>query len=418
MLFRVSLEKQLVKAFSSGTDQYFDMNQLVDIQAARQNLSETAIATLEQLQNEFSTNEPQLNSATANVETIRDRLAREREGLANALKSELEGTGLTEEQIDQMSSMSIDQLLFVQSNEFVSESGDDGINEAGILRDAINRLDTGLERGRTPLNSFIQSLTGLQDDLAAAEKEVVQLKQSVTTAKEDIASMLQTGAGIEFANRFNLQRGNISTNFDKLGINQTEVLAEELASDVRQKLSSSDADRMLNAISENPVTFTRVAENWIRNDMELSTVAGAVPDDTHLSRMKYNEGHQADLSMITASIQIKGDPYWIENYASPRTRAEVYGRDRNYTSSLPNDASRNAGRNMIMVVENAVDDVDRFDNQKINNLFTWIYMVKGVMSTFSDGIFVQELDLIKIPYLDGYKANDEVETVEIAGDSQ
>ena len=397
IMFNVSLDQQLVKAFSSSQDQYFDVTSLVDQQVALEGLTAAKAAREAELGDELLRTAPQLESATRDRDSLRQSLARSRQGVVTSVSNELTAAGVDEDTASQIASLGIEEIMSIASGAGVSTGEGEDLGNLSVIRDVLGRM-----QDNRILDNFYDTIGSKIANLNRVNDNVKQLKSVLNSATAERNNILQTAIGSELSKQHNETRANINSNFAALNIGDSSVvLVEELGSDIRTQLTSSDAERMLFAITENPVQFTQVSETAMRGDNELRGIRGPDVNDTDLARMKYNEGHQANISMIKASMTIKGDPYWIESYSSPRTRAEVYGRDSNFTASLPNDSARNAGRNLVMVVENTLDDVDANDNQIISNLFTWIYLVKGVVSTFADGVFTQELDMMKFQYLDG-----------------
>lgn len=393
IMFNVSLEKQLIKTFNSATDSYFDVTSLIDQGAALDQLNDAAQVRLSDLRSEIDNVRPQLERTTSDRDSMRESLARTNAALKSDVSRELTASGIDEDTANQISALSLEQLMSVASGGGLSNAEGEDLGQTSIIKDVLARIN---------LDERFDIINAKNAILGRATESVSQFSSVLDSARSESANILQSGVGAALSESFNVSRANINTNFNNLNIgNQTSVLIEELGSDIRSRLTSTDAERMLYAISENPVTFNEVTEEWLRSNTELSGIKGADVNSTVFSRLKYNEGHQGSLSMIQASMVIKGDPFWLESYASPKTRAEVYGRDKNFSSSLPNDSTKNSGRNFVLVVENALADVDQFDNQNISNLFTWVYMVKDVTSTFVDGIFSQELNMVKFQYLDG-----------------
>jgi hypothetical protein len=103
--------------------------------------------------------------------------------------------------------------------------------------------------------------------------------------------------------------------------------------------------------------------------------------------------------MINATIKIKGDPYWVQNYITPDVRSSTYGNN-NYR---PNNFSTTVGSNFAMIVTNALDGVDDTGQPKVTNLFRYIYLVKSIKSEFSNGLFTQTLDMVKFHLADTFE---------------
>ena len=104
------------------------------------------------------------------------------------------------------------------------------------------------------------------------------------------------------------------------------------------------------------------------------------------------------VSLLTGELDIIGDPYYL-----------VTGGIGNYNPGVANgqttdgEAAHNAGQvNISINFRNPIDinsfeqgGMMRFDANRVP--FSGVYMVKSVKSTFKDGLFLQKLDIIRIP---------------------
>lgn len=183
-------------------------------------------------------------------------------------------------------------------------------------------------------------------------------------------------------------------------------LAEELGADVLKdsnKLSDTEFQSMMDAISLNSITFERDVLTNMRNGTIVSSFSSTDRSNISLARSKFNESLNADLSMQRLSMTIKGDPFWVEYYASETTKEEKFGNNNTIDDIRGHNGNVN-GTNYMMLVVNKADGVDEFDNIKIDNLDIFLYMVKKITSTFSQGQFTQTLNCIRQPIPSNFKS--------------
>ncbi len=183
-------------------------------------------------------------------------------------------------------------------------------------------------------------------------------------------------------------------------------LAEELGADVLKdsnKLSDTEFQSMMDAISLNSITFERDVLTNMRNGTIVSSFSSTDRSNISLARSKFNESLNADLSMQRLSMTIKGDPFWVEYYASEKTKEEKFGNNNTIDDIRGHNGNVN-GTNYMMLVVNKADGVDQFDNIKIDNLDIFLYMVKKITSTFSQGQFTQTLNCIRQPIPSNFKS--------------
>ena len=392
--FRVSLERQLIKAFNSPSDEFIDFTNLAEYTITLDQLNENAMERLGRLRDEFTQASSNIESSTYDLSTMQHRLNTSttslNDALSNAQTELAERAGLTPERAQEIVNMPFSELIAAAGQSTADETG---LDETSIIADVLQR--NNIVSRINNYNSFYNAVSGLESSISG-------FADQVDASLSEVQQILATGQGISLANRFQSLVGDIGTNLTTMGVSGDFALLEELDNDIRQRLSVDQLGALFSAMTANPVTFRRAAEVWMRNETSLrGTSDGGDPSNGVLSRLKYNEGHQGDLSMVRADMTIKGDPFWIENYASDKSLRELLG-ENNFYSSLPNDSTRNIGRNYAMIVENVLSEPDENDNSSIDNLFTWVYQVNMVESVFESGLFTQELKMIKHVAIEGY----------------
>ena len=153
---------------------------------------------------------------------------------------------------------------------------------------------------------------------------------------------------------------------------------------------------------DNPTVFKRVVISKLRDFDRTNVFRSTEQEDIETARHKYYEGLDVDINMQKVTMTIKGDPFWLDNYITPEKANEIFGDNataeeyRNYTVDLD-------GQNYCMIITNKAAGTDENDNIKIANLMISVYMVKAITSSFSGGLFTQQLELVKMPFPSTFK---------------
>ena len=165
------------------------------------------------------------------------------------------------------------------------------------------------------------------------------------------------------------------------------ILAEELDDDVISKLSNEDFDIILKSQNNNPVTFKKLI-NDVLEPNKNATFKSTDPEMVATAKAKYYESHLNDISMTNAQMTIKGDPFWINGYMSPkRISMEEKLADEKSSTHV----------NYCIIVSGKSAGVDLYDNVLTKRLITSLYCVTTVDSLFSGGLFTQTLGMVKMP---------------------
>ena len=171
------------------------------------------------------------------------------------------------------------------------------------------------------------------------------------------------------------------------------ILAEELDDDVISKLSNEDYETILKNQSNNPIVFQRII-NILSKNPKNTTLKNVDPEKVKIAREKYYESKSNNISMINATMTIKGDPYWLEGYMSPAMVKKEFGNIGKSEKGLNASTTLN-GSNGLILMSGIADGTDLLDNVLKRNLITSLYVVTVVNSSFSQGIFTQTLTMRK-----------------------
>jgi len=166
------------------------------------------------------------------------------------------------------------------------------------------------------------------------------------------------------------------------------------ANNIEMKRNTQDTSPSI--LSENPQVRSLV-------DPSLTTggvIKGNQPNNADpyfiLATNMHNAVVDSKASMLTGNIKILGDPFYlatggIGNYnPKPNARGETQDgeADQNFSEVLININFRNP-------VDIGDDGFLKFDEKLVP--FSGIYRVLKVVSTFKDGLFTQDLDIIRVP---------------------
>ena len=180
-----------------------------------------------------------------------------------------------------------------------------------------------------------------------------------------------------------------------------------MGTDIRRKLTPIEVAGILNFLSHSSSRF--ISEELGAITDQKPTVELITRNDQRqsvLARIKFREALNVDNSMIYATMKIKGDPYWVQNYMTAKMRSDHYGTS-NYR---PNNYSTAIGQNLLMVITNAIDGVDSTGQPIVSNLFRYLYMVKAIKSEFSNGLFTQTLDMVRFTLGDVFTEEQQADT--------
>ena len=217
-------------------------------------------------------------------------------------------------------------------------------------------------------------------------------KDRARMMSDAIATSLSTGnvgrreASKEIFNSLKLNGGKDSSQ-------RKLLLVESLDDDIISTLSNSDFEIILRNQANNPISFQKLISK-LSDPSKNYTIKSTNQESLTLAREKYYESNRYDLSMMKASMTIKGDPYWLEGVISPEKAKDLFG-DRGSNDTILNLSTTQNGNNGCVIVSGASNGVDVNDNILTKNLITHLYMVTHVTSSFTSGRFLQTLQLIR-----------------------
>lgn len=382
MEFNVSLNQQLTKTMNDASTDYFDITEIDAVSEYYENLSAEEQRYLEGLRQQSSEAQANLDRAQSELESKNDSLERtagiarsrarelyeqiNRESQISAGRDPLDANMETGYQVNEYDSVpSLISFLEEQLADDGDLAGDEQLS--GLLRELLDMTDEK--------DSIIDSLNEERDNLSDANSEELFGIETVfgESLSEDL-SIFDAGR--------NISNLNLSDDF----------AVEDLTTDVRTALISEDLRPLVEVTLSSGVKFVTLAQEIIDNPLELRVASNRQKKGVELARRKFLEAYRQDISMINATMTIKGDPFWVENY---KVNAREQTGGNNITTGLQHDSSPVAGPHYLMIITNTADGTDDNHNSNIKNLFRYLYTVKKINSSFSGGLFTQTLDMNK-----------------------
>lgn len=400
MQFDIVLNNQLLKVQQEEFSVYFDVNQVNQLDDMLANLKFYEDMQLKQLTEEFSNAKQSVAQTEAALNSAKQTYASTVQEIKNTFMQTIIANGA-------VGPSSLDAFVTSFQNRF------DGIDLYGLSEDRAQTIleiefanieaEFGLSEGSILTDDVKQSLLDHRSAVLRAQEEFENAKAKVSGMEAAAVDRIEQVAGAKISDMaYDLGIGDTNRTFEMIGITSNIATIEDLGTDLRRKLTTTEIAGLLNFLSVGSARFISVELAEIsgeNTDAKLLTT----PDQkkAELARIKYREGWAQDLSMINATMKIKGDPYWIENYITTEARSSVY-QGNNYR---PNNVSTAVGTNFIMIITNTIEGIDPSGQPVVTNLFRYLYMVKGIRSEFSNGLFTQTLDMVKFTMADTYNNN-------------
>ena len=400
MQFDISLNAQLVKVQNEEFGVYYNTNQINSIDQALLNLKIMSDADLNTLRESFSTAKETASNAEAQLADLNNQYAAQIQSIKNeytdrfmALTGGFGGyqnaRDIIDQHFDSISPYGDINDFEVQFDLIEQELGlsDENSVYTDEIRDSLRELQTQIEKTRDELLTARQKLSDLNADVIERQGNVSGAAISDRLAEFGITDTQQT--------------------FDTLGIDSNIATIEDLGTDLRRKLTPIEVAGILNFLAMGSARF--VSEEVAEITNQTPTVQLITRNDQRrdaLAKVKFMEGWSCDNSMATATMKIKGDPYWIQNYITAKKRSETYGQ----VNYRPYNHSTAIGQNLIMIITNAIDGVDSTGQPKVTNLFRYLYLIKGIRSEFSNGLFTQTLDMVKFIMTDVFEQKEQQDT--------
>jgi len=403
--FEISLKQQLIKTYVSASGEQMWTKLLDDygIVLKSELGNDRAVAKLQEMSSAANTTRSSLEEARASLQSMTSDNTTWMTSQKDRIIESLTASGAPAEEVARAQSMSLDQLLAHNSTIGATSGGANGDGLRGGTTDYLARV-----LSNTPIQRLRSEFETRTSQLGDIRNTVNNLRDSIKSADDELTRGIQTifgqainalgGAGLVQ----NLSTAGIQTSTSNAGANLgTYVLAENMTSDSINSIAPGELLSVLNAVSTNPTIFVELTKGILAHNRQLKSIATNDPEYVELAKEKYYEAHSGDISMMEATMEIRGDPFWIDNHISPAKYQSEFTKNTN--SNYPNDRSEHNGFNYVMIVSNAVDGEDENDNPKIARLLTYIYNVKGITSRFDGGKFTQTLDMVRLHIADGYK---------------
>ena len=382
----ISLNRQLIKAYNLPKDDAFAQRFIEGNEQIIQDLNPRAKAKLAELQSQLSTLEGDRTAATENLDSIRSQVENSSEELTNAIVSGQRDALLAQGVDPQFASASAEAIRDkpLQAQLQAAQQYDpDILNTISEEREKYNELLEGYNSAETGVNTVDTLLRDI-------ERQV------------DEVTMQALGAN--FSAYANSQVSDVSENFSGIAgqlSSSNQIIMEELDDDLISTLTTQQLEDIVEALLVNPVIFKRGVLPYLTEKSNTRIYTSSNEKEVDLAKEKFYEAVNMDISMEQLKLTIKGDPYWIDTYLTPKTAKELFGNSNAIDTYRSHPTAIN-GANYVTIVTNKAAGVDENDNTKIANLATMLYAVRTVTSSFSNGQFVQQLDMIRIPVPDSF----------------
>lgn len=400
MQFDIVLNNQLIKVQNEEFDVYYDENQVNSLDDYLANLKFYSDTRLQSLKEEFNNSRQSVAQTEAALNNAKSTYASQVQDMkSNFIDAMVSNGAIPPYERDGIVSMLNDRfdnidLYGVDQNgqslievEFANIEYEMGLSENSVLTDEVR-----------------QSLRSLRDAVTQAATEFENAKAKLSDMEADATETIEFALGAGLSDRYIYEKGfgDTDSTFAMVGVVSNIATMEDLGSDLRRKLTTVEIAGLLNFLSTGSASFVSGEVGAIS---ELPNgVKVILPNDQkklQIARAKYMEGWQQNLSMINATMKIKGDPYWLQNYITAEERSRTYGLN-NYRK---NNVSNAIGTNFIMVITNTIEGVDGTGQPIVSNLFRYLYMVKSIKSEFSSGLFTQTLDMVRFTMAEVYDQN-------------
>lgn len=388
---QISLNKQLQKAYVAPTDNYIwasYLNQEGDsidqiLQAAG---NQDALNTLNESRQAADTLNQDLANARNNLDSKRAAAEDFSAELRDAYVSDLRDQGVGAGEAEAIAAEAFEGTNSTLGSQ-IRAMGEDAVGR--IFNDTRAAELSEIQRNIETASSSVSSIQAQLDREQAKQDDVAQ--QSIGAIMSDRVNEAVGQKVSQFTS--NLNTGN----------DEGVILIEELETDFITRLKNEEFNGLIETMMDNPMVFRRVIIPRLLDRQTPGFWRTTNREGIELAREKYYEGLNVDISMQNATMTIKGDPFWLNNYITPKKAASLFGSSstldqyKNYTVDLN-------GQNYIMLVTNKAAGTDENDNIKIANLMIAVYSIQSVTSSFSGGLFTQTLNMIKMPFPADFKA--------------
>ena len=382
----ISLNRQLIKAYNLPKDDAFAQRFIEGNEQIIQDLNPRAKAKLAELQSQLSTLEGDKTAANENLDSVRSQVENASESVTQAIVNN---------QRDALLAQGVDPQFARQSAESLRDQPLQAQLQAAQQYDPDILSNINKERER--YNELLEQYNSAQTGVSTVDTATRDIERRI-----DEVTMQALGAN--FSAFANTQVNDIANNFSGIAgqvSDSNQIIMEELGDDLISTLTTQQLEDIVEALLINPVIFKRGILPYLTEKSNTRIYSSSNEQEVDLAKEKFYEAVNMDISMEQLKLTIKGDPYWIDTYLTPKVAKELFGNSNAIDTYRSHPTSIN-GANYVTIVTNKAAGVDENDNTKIANLATMLYAVKNVTSSFSDGQFVQQLDMIRIPVPDSF----------------
>jgi len=403
--FTISLRNQLMKAYSHPSDAYMANSFLKSISDYRKFIDEKAQQKLTELEAEAEV----LNAEYKKKEEVSEKLIDDFENMQKDIISKFK---------QRVKDIGIGDVY-----------GEDRAYIQRLMRTGdVNRLRDALQQGESPayeiFNDFFKGETrenfnklnnAVRDAQIATNDALTELEAN---QRED-DDVTREALGHMLSKKVLESTSAIEQSWDSLGLTaegrqEDILLVEELDKEIVKKLSIDQFSALMKTLVENPVNFDRVVKPILKDPTKLDVIKNPNAEEIQLAKEKYYEGRYANLSMINATMTIKGDPYWLETFVPVEVEKGNFGKE-NSNDNLKMHSTTLNGHNYIVIIVDKAEDVflenpdevgtgsGNSDGIKKTRLETMVYQVNEIVHSFSGGQFTQTLSLVKHPAASTFK---------------
>ena len=386
--FNISMNRQLMKAYNLPKDEAYAQRFIDSNANIIEDLNPRAKARIQELQGQLSAMEVDRSEANVNLEGIRSEIENQSESITDSVVAG---------QRDALLAAGVDPALANATAEGLRDKPLQAQLQAAQQYDPDILSETADARG---------ALSGLTDSFNSVSDTLNSLSDAANNAQRQIDEVTIQALGAQVAQSTNQQINNISENFagSVTGIgNSNQIIMENLDDNMISTLTTQQLEDIVEALMVNPVIFKRGVLPYLTEKSNVRIYTSSNEVEVDLAKEKFYEAINMDISMQKLKMTIKGDPYWIDTYFTPKTAKEFYGT-KNALDDYKNNPMALNGANYVVVTTNKAAGVDELDNTKIAHLATMLYAVRNVTSSFSGGQFVQQLDMIKVAVPDSFNA--------------
>ncbi|MDA9373763.1 lysozyme [bacterium] len=384
----LSFNRQLIKSYNLPTDAAFARRFMDGTASITESLNPRAQAHLETMQGQVDALTDSQTEGLENVSSIRDQIENSSEGISNDLITSTRAS-LAEQGIDpafrhqiahDMQGKPLEEQIRI-AQQYDSEF----VNSIGFTEE------------REKYNKLVA-------DLAAANQAGVGQDRAQQQLARQRDNVIAQAMGANFSRSANAQLTASSEDFRGSAFtssNSNQIIMEELGDDLISRLTTQQLEDIIDAMLLNPVIFKRSVLPHLTAKSNTVVFSSSDEEEIMLAKAKFYEAVNMDISMAKMKMTIKGDPYWIDTYLTPKNAKDVFGTSNGLDDYKSHPTTLN-GPNYVTLVVNKAAGVDEFDNTKIAQLATMLYAVKNIVSIFSGGQFTQQLEMIRIPVPDSF----------------